>query len=709
MKALLFILLFLSTTIHAETFYYPNTEKSLFSLSKTLRQTGQGIEVILTIKNTTDEVNGNGLEQIIEGIEIQYPLAPREWFALSDTHVSRGTVEVKEQELPMCQPTMLGRLKGFEQGNETLSDELAAHFETAILPRMMPNLSYWLVGHTDTKGKASYNEKLSLQRAEAVKQTLEEKGFETKHITAFGEGENSPLSLEQDDESHKLNRRVEIYPKQHSKIYWQLSELKPDETAELAFILRPNSWATKQELDTVLHNQDCYQLKMQHQYTIPTHAELVLRSYIKPAAKKLTQTADVSACDSIDVELTIDNYGARSANDIKLMNILPLELQTVHSKEFKQRSDKQYQYLDWTQKRLYPNKSIKLTYQIQPLFLSRFPQGMEQKQTLCTSKNSTFFGIGCLVAKQFQQNLQPEMTTQTLYVNLEAKGYPLLQAQNTVRWHMPSISLQTRTQQLQYAGEIINQALVITNNGNESIKQLKIVADLPKNIHSVAAFGTQEKTEEQLIWMLGELPPQAQQEVQLSFIPRGNQSDLVITQFLVYDQAYGTKRCIQANAQMQTLIKPLLAPRLALRAEHETIAVGKHLFYQVELKNPNDIDLAYNLTAQVDPKMWQQTRQVVTGILHAAKKQTTMKLLVNILPTGEIVIMQNRSRSITIPAQSKLLFNFTLTAKALSEHTLQAIAANLTSEFSVANIQIKVQSHHKLIENEQKIMTVVYK
>ncbi|WP_353571688.1 OmpA family protein [Candidatus Albibeggiatoa sp. nov. BB20] len=708
----MFTLLFFSTHSYAETLYYPNNEQkdSLYSLTKTFRQTERGIELILMLKNTTDEINGNGLEQIIEGIEIQYPLPPDEWFVLSDSNVSRGHVEIRDQELAMCQPTMLGRLKGFEKNNESLHDELALRFEAAILPRMRPTLSYWLVGHSDTKGRASYNKKLSLSRAEAVKQALANAGFETGHITAFGEGEASPLTLEQDDASHELNRRVEIYPKQHAWIYWQLSQFKPDEEAELVLVLEPNNWAKFEELEAVLLEENCYKLSMLHQYAIPTYAKLQLHSHIKPAGKEWTQTADVSSCDGVTVELAVDNNGARSAKNMKLVNKLPSEWQLDQIQDFEQRKTKNALSLNWKQKRLYPNKSIKLQYQIIPPFLTMHPENLESDNQLCSQEkyDNPFFSVGCLVAKQLQENIKPEMVTQQHQATLTAHGYPSVQAQNTIRWHTPSLTLQTISPQIQYSGEKIEQTLIITNNGNVPIKQLKVMVQLPKNIHSLVALHARQKTDEQIIWVLGKLPPQAQQQVKLSFIPNGNQSDLVMTQFSVYDEVYGAKQCVRVDTQIQTLIKPLISPSLTVQAEHETIAVGKKMFYQIQLKNPNPIDLAYNITGTIDPRVWYQTRQTVVGILHGAQVQTTVPLQVNILPSGEIIVMHSGRKVVTVPAQGRLLFNFSLQSKAISEHVLQVIAANLASQFSVAQIQMKTMSHHELTEAEQQIKTVVY-
>lgn len=73
------------------------------------------------------------------------------------------------------------------------------------------NYHYELVGHTDIRGDADYNQQLSVDRAEAVKKALVnlEPGLYQK-LSAFGKGESEP-ELEGDSEDiHQVNRRVEI-------------------------------------------------------------------------------------------------------------------------------------------------------------------------------------------------------------------------------------------------------------------------------------------------------------------------------------------------------------------------------------------------------------------------------------------------------------------------------------------------------------------
>ncbi len=68
-----------------------------------------------------------------------------------------------------------------------------------------PTLIIKVIGHTDNSGTNSYNDKLSNNRAIAVKEYLVSNGIDTSRIIALGMGENQPKS-----ELKSENRRVQI-------------------------------------------------------------------------------------------------------------------------------------------------------------------------------------------------------------------------------------------------------------------------------------------------------------------------------------------------------------------------------------------------------------------------------------------------------------------------------------------------------------------
>lgn len=65
-------------------------------------------------------------------------------------------------------------------------------------------------GHTDDVGSASYNEELSLQRAQAVSEYLIGAGLPEEIVTVRGFGKSQPLEEGTDDVARQRNRRVEI-------------------------------------------------------------------------------------------------------------------------------------------------------------------------------------------------------------------------------------------------------------------------------------------------------------------------------------------------------------------------------------------------------------------------------------------------------------------------------------------------------------------
>ena len=71
-------------------------------------------------------------------------------------------------------------------------------------------LSVTIEGHTDNTGSATYNQNLSLKRAEAVKNYLVSKGAKAAQIKVVGFGEQQPITTNDTPEGRAKNRRVEL-------------------------------------------------------------------------------------------------------------------------------------------------------------------------------------------------------------------------------------------------------------------------------------------------------------------------------------------------------------------------------------------------------------------------------------------------------------------------------------------------------------------
>ena len=66
------------------------------------------------------------------------------------------------------------------------------------------------VGHTDSVGSNSYNQKLSVKRSESVKAYLVSKGIEKNRVYTEGKGEAQPVADNKTSAGRAKNRRVEI-------------------------------------------------------------------------------------------------------------------------------------------------------------------------------------------------------------------------------------------------------------------------------------------------------------------------------------------------------------------------------------------------------------------------------------------------------------------------------------------------------------------
>lgn len=73
-----------------------------------------------------------------------------------------------------------------------------------------PGAEVQVTGHTDTVGSDADNDKLSLKRAEEIRDLLARKGFDRSIMTAVGRGERELKVPTGDNISSPINRRVEV-------------------------------------------------------------------------------------------------------------------------------------------------------------------------------------------------------------------------------------------------------------------------------------------------------------------------------------------------------------------------------------------------------------------------------------------------------------------------------------------------------------------
>jgi outer membrane protein OmpA-like peptidoglycan-associated protein len=147
-----------------------------------------------------------------------------------------GAVAIAEPQRTTILDTPLGAAKSEEDVKWTFAEALAAQppkalsftlyfFDksTDIVPDSRATLDalmaevakrqaveVQITGHTDRVGKVEDNDRLSIERAEAVRNVLIKNGLHASFIRAVGRGEREPLIPTPDEQAEPRNRRVEV-------------------------------------------------------------------------------------------------------------------------------------------------------------------------------------------------------------------------------------------------------------------------------------------------------------------------------------------------------------------------------------------------------------------------------------------------------------------------------------------------------------------
>ncbi|MGB0682290.1 MAG: OmpA family protein [Magnetovibrionaceae bacterium] len=95
-------------------------------------------------------------------------------------------------------------------GTDLTTDSLNSIADIAADIEGRPVYQVVVIGHTDSVGRAPLNARLSLARAEAVRDLLIARGFEADALTARGFGESAPLIDRGNNAAEPQNRRVEV-------------------------------------------------------------------------------------------------------------------------------------------------------------------------------------------------------------------------------------------------------------------------------------------------------------------------------------------------------------------------------------------------------------------------------------------------------------------------------------------------------------------
>jgi OOP family OmpA-OmpF porin len=131
--------------------------------------------------------------------------------------VATGTVTEAEvaqtfaHALAAQPPPSLSFILHFEEGGTILTPESQATL-TTLLAEVSKRLAVevQVTGHTDRVGSVTTNDRLALERAQAVRDLLIQRGLQASFIRAVGRGEREPLVPTPDEQPEPRNRRVEV-------------------------------------------------------------------------------------------------------------------------------------------------------------------------------------------------------------------------------------------------------------------------------------------------------------------------------------------------------------------------------------------------------------------------------------------------------------------------------------------------------------------
>jgi outer membrane protein OmpA-like peptidoglycan-associated protein len=100
----------------------------------------------------------------------------------------------------------------FNTGKSTFrSEDVPVKIESiSTLLKQYPTAKFSIEGHTDSDGSDAFNQKLSQERADVVKNALIERGMKAENLSAVGYGESKPVASNKTAAGKAKNRRTEV-------------------------------------------------------------------------------------------------------------------------------------------------------------------------------------------------------------------------------------------------------------------------------------------------------------------------------------------------------------------------------------------------------------------------------------------------------------------------------------------------------------------
>ena len=181
--------------------------------------TANGNERFLTIGNFSDDVN-TGSYYIRFRPAAEPMLAHSAYYYIDDVRVTPGFSAPKEDidvpptftgDNPELNKTYVLENIQFEFNSYNLMPDSRYDLDRVVAyMKSHPKVSVELAGHTDSVGDDSYNQELSVNRAQSAAAYVISKGIDRARISVSGYGEDQPIVQGESERAHETNRRVEI-------------------------------------------------------------------------------------------------------------------------------------------------------------------------------------------------------------------------------------------------------------------------------------------------------------------------------------------------------------------------------------------------------------------------------------------------------------------------------------------------------------------
>lgn len=112
--------------------------------------------------------------------------------------------------MPKGSGTLLNLNINFDQGNSKVMEESFPELDRLVnMLNEYPKMEIQLEGHTDFRGSARANERLSERRVQSIKNYLISENISSKRIKTKAFGGSKPLSKDNTEEAKLMNRRVQ--------------------------------------------------------------------------------------------------------------------------------------------------------------------------------------------------------------------------------------------------------------------------------------------------------------------------------------------------------------------------------------------------------------------------------------------------------------------------------------------------------------------